>query len=370
MVSGAVGHDHSGRVLITDEQARKLEGLPTRFDTTLVVKNWGPRKDLTCPLPAGIRPTWIGAYPTKWHVLAPKRFLALRNEVKAADVFLTFVPTLDGLSPLVLALIARKPRYIAMIASPIHFRHSASGGRVTSLLTRALLNACAVMATRVLVNGKALAGYLLPPIRRRATDIILSSLSEGDFIPPREPDPEDVGLLCVCRLVPSKRVDIVIEATHLLAERGVNARLAVVGDGPLRDSLLRQVEVLGLQDRVRFTGWIGDRETLRGFYASASFFLFATEAEGISLAILEAMAGGIPVVSTPAGGLRDFLVDGEDSVVIDEPTPTAFADAVQRVLEESGTYMKLAKRAQRKVSTLTNQAWVRNFHNLVMKDLR
>ena len=370
MVSGAVGHDRSGSVLITDEQARKLEALPTRFDTTLVVKNWGPRKDLTCPLPAGIRPTWINSYPTKWHVLAPKRFFALRKEVNEADVFLTFVPTLDGLAPLGLALLGRKPRYILMIASPIHFRRTASGGRATSLLAKALLNACALIATRVLVNGKALAGDLLSPLRRKAIEVILSSISEDDIVPPKEADPEDVGLLCVCRLVPSKRVDIVIEATRLLIERGLKAHLAVVGDGPLRNDLLQQVEALGLQDRVRFAGWVGDRETLRDFYASANFFLLATEAEGISLAILEAMAAGVPVVSTAAGGLKDFLVDGEDSVVINESTPTAFAAAVQRLLEEPVTYMNLAKRAQKKVSALTNQTWVREFHNLVMRDLR
>ena len=304
MVSGAVGHYRSGTVLISDEQARKLEGLPTTFDTTLVVKNWGPRKDLTCPLPAGIRPAMISTYPTKWHVLTPKRFFALWKEVVEADIFLTFVPTLDGLAPLLLAWLAGKPRYILMIASPMHFRRTASGGWATSVVTKVLLNACALIATRVLVNGKALADDLLPQLRRRTTDIILSSLSEGDISPPTEPDPEDVALLCVCRLVSSKRVDIVIEATHLLLEEGLNVHLAVVGDGPLMNDLLGRVDSLGLQDRVRLSGWIGDREVLRDVYATSDIFLFATEAEGISLAIMEAMAAGIPVISTAAGGVE------------------------------------------------------------------
>jgi glycosyltransferase involved in cell wall biosynthesis len=369
MVSGAVGRSHSGNVLISDEQARKLEGLPTRFQTTLVVKNWGPRKDLTCALPAGIRPAWISTYPTKWRLLTPKRLLALKGEVDAADVFLTFVPTLDGLAPLVLALLGRKPRYILMIASPIHFRRTASGGRATSLLVKALLNICALIATRVLVTGKALATDLLPPLRRKVTSVVLSSLSERDILPPREADPEDVRLLCVSRLVRSKRVDIVIAATRLLVDWGVNAHLAIVGDGPLKGELLQQVDALGLHDRVRFGGWIGDREALRAFYASAHLLLSASEAEGISLAVMEAMAAGVPVISTAAGGLSDFLVDGQDSIVV-APHPTAFAAAVQRVFEDPAAYMALANRAQRKVSNLTNEAWVREFHSLVMKDLR
>lgn len=370
ITTGAVGHDRSGSVFISDEQARKLEALPTRFETILVVKNWGLRKDLTCPLPPGIRAAWITTYRTKWHVLFPKRFFALKHEVEAADAFLTFVPTLDGLAPLVMAFVARRPRYILVIASPIHFRHSASGGRASWLLTRSLLNACALIATRVLVNGRALAGDLLPPLRRKATDIILSSLSKDDLIVPTRPDLTDVRLLCVCRLVPSKRVDIVIDAMQLLIDRGINAHLAIVGDGPVRNELSKQVHAIGLDDRVRFAGWIGERETLRRYYASADFFMSATEAEGISLAILEAMAAGLPVISTAPGGLRDFLVHGVDSMVVTDVTPRAFARVVQRLLEEPQTYMALAKKAQEKVSTLTNESWVDTFHRLVLKDLR
>jgi glycosyltransferase involved in cell wall biosynthesis len=236
-------------------------------------------------------------------------------------------------------------------------------------VTKVLLNACALIATRVLVNGKALADDLLPQLRRRTTDIVLSSLSEGDISPPTEPDTEDVDLLCVCRLVSSKRVDIVIDATHLLLEGGLNVHLVVVGDGPLMNDLLGRVDSLGLQDCVRLSGWIGDREVLRDVYATADFFLLATEAEGISLAILEAMAAGIPVISTAAGGLRDFLVDGENAVVIEEPSSVAFAAAVRRLLKDSGTYMNLARNAQKKIASLTNQTWVHEFHDLVMKDL-
>lgn len=369
MISGAVGREHSGSIFISDEQARKLEALPKRFDTTLVVKRSGPRQDLTCPLPAGIKATWISGYPSKWHLLTLRRFFFLWKDIKRVDVFLTFVPGIDGLSPLILALIARKPRYSMLIASPIHFRHDASGGRLTAALMRMLMNACALISTRVLANGRALADDLFPPLRRKVREVILSSLTEADFISPKEPDAANVELLWVGRLVPSKRVDVVIQATHLLVERGVGARLTVVGDGPLREDLIKQAESLGLKDRVRFPGWIGDREHLRDYYAPATFFLFPTETEGVSLAVQEAMASGTPVISTGVGGLKDFLRDGEDAVVVHGPDPEAFAEAVLRLLKDPYTYMLLAEGAQRKVSALSNETWVREFNDLVLKDL-
>ena len=55
--------------------------------------------------------------------------------------------------------------------------------------------------------------------------------------------------------------------------------------------------------------------------------------------------------------------------MIDEPSPAAFAAAVQRLMEDSVTYMNLANNAQKKVASLTNQTWVREFHGLVIKDL-
>jgi len=369
MVSGAVGHERDGRVFISDEQARKLEALPTKFDTTLVVKNRGPRSDLTFPLPPGMQPAWISAYRSKWQILSPRRFFALWKQVKATDAFLTFVPALDGVAPLILALLARRPRYIVLIASPIHFRHDASGGRATAGFMTALVNACGAIATRILVNGKALEDDLLPVLRKKVSEVVVSSHSTADLIPPRVPGTGKVQLLCVCRLVPSKRVDAVIEATHLLVERDVDAHLDVVGDGPLMDDLRKQAEKLDLQDRVQFAGWIPDRERLRDYYASADFFLFATETEGISLAIQEAMVAGTPVISTDAGGLKEFLNDGEDSLVIGSPDPVALADGVQRLLEDTDTYMRLAAGAQKKVSALSNETWVRDLHHLVLEDI-
>jgi glycosyltransferase involved in cell wall biosynthesis len=170
-------------------------------------------------------------------------------------------------------------------------------------------------------------------------------------------------------LVPSKRVDVVIEATQLLVEQGVDAHLDIVGDGPLRKELEQQAIKLNLEDRVRFLGWIGDRDRLRDHFAAAAFFVFATETEGISLSVQEAMASGLPVISTAPGGLRTFLQDGENAVVIEAPDPSRFAEAVVQLLKDPDRYRRLARSAQTKVSELSNETWVREFESVLLDDL-
>jgi glycosyltransferase involved in cell wall biosynthesis len=370
MVSGAVGVERDGKVYISDEQARKLEALPRFFDVTLVVKERGPRADLTYELPTGIEPAWISTYTSKWGILAPRRFLSLRKVVKENEAFLSFMPMIDGIAPLVLALLARRKRYILLIATPIHFKHIATGGRFIRTALTVLVNICALMATRVLANGSALKEDLIPPLRRRTKEVVVSSISEADFMAPRDPHPGEVRLLCVSRLVPSKRVDVVIRTTRLLAEQGIDVHLDVVGDGPLKGGLVRQVDSLNLNDRVRFTGWVGDRAALRDLYRAATFFVFATETEGISLSVQEAMASGVPVISTAPGGLKAFLRDGEDAVVIDAPDPALFVEAILELVKDPARYALLAKTAQSKVSGLSNETWVREFGSVVTNDLK
>jgi glycosyltransferase involved in cell wall biosynthesis len=256
-----------------------------------------------------------------------------------------------------------------VIASSIHFRYEARGGKMTQLLARIMLNACALISDRVFVHGRALADELWRPLRGRAIEAIISTISAEDFLPV-EPIPDGtIEILTVARLVPSKRVDVALDMTRILLDRGFDVRLTVVGDGPLRNALLHRAQEHFLGDHVAFTGYVDDRRHLRRIYGRSHVFVLCTEMEGVSLAVQEAMAAGLAVVSTDRGALGHFLRHDIDSLVVDQIDPLAFADAVALLASSSATRLRLARAGREKVSRLGNAVWVDAVADVIEQDL-
>ena len=116
-------------------------------------------------------------------------------------------------------------------------------------------------------------------------------------------------LLCVARLIERKGQKQLIEAVHLLSQGGVDVRLDLIGTGDAQPAYQEQVKQLGLEDKVRFLGYV-PRQWIADHYASADVFVLASYSEGMSVATLEAMAAGLPLVVTHTGGTADLVVEG------------------------------------------------------------
>jgi glycosyltransferase involved in cell wall biosynthesis len=105
-----------------------------------------------------------------------------------------------------------------------------------------------------------------------------------------------------------------------------------VGGGPGEKALRRRIP-RHLEARVRLAGRVGD-DVLHALYASANAFVHATHYEGSSLVTLEAMAHGLPVVATRAGGIPDKVVDGETGLLVAPGEVAALALALKDVLHD------------------------------------
>ena len=127
------------------------------------------------------------------------------------------------------------------------------------------------------------------------------------------------GCLIVSALVPYKRVDLAMRAC---AQAGVPLR--IVGDGP---DLPRLQKAAGPD--VEFLGTVTDEEVRQEYRAAAAFLL--PGAEDFGIAPVEAQACGCPVVAFAEGGACETVVDGETGILVDEPAPAAFADAIARI---------------------------------------
>ncbi len=138
-------------------------------------------------------------------------------------------------------------------------------------------------------------------------------------------------LLHAGRLGQEKHVEVVVDAFAEIAGRQPDATLDIVGDGPARESLERQVERLGLRGRVRFPGFM-ERGALASIYRDYDAFVTASTIETQGIVLLESMAAGLPVIGADALAIPELVRDGRDGIVVPPGDVTAFAGAMEQLL--------------------------------------
>lgn len=167
-----------------------------------------------------------------------------------------------------------------------------------------------------------------------ATEIVPNIIDLERFTPAVQRLPPDAPHLVVTRnLEPIYDIPTALRAFALLRQRFAAARLTVAGSGPLRAPLETLTAELGLTDAVTFTGRL-DNEKIATLYQSADLLLNASLADNMPISILEALACGVPVVSTRVGGIPFLVQDGETALLVPTGDPEALAQAAFRVLED------------------------------------
>jgi L-malate glycosyltransferase len=134
----------------------------------------------------------------------------------------------------------------------------------------------------------------------------------------------------VAALVGHKDHKTLIETARLLRPRLPNLRWVIAGDGPLREKIQQQVMEAGLREVVHLLGNVPDGVSL---IADADVFVMSSSEEGLGTSVLDAMALGVPVVTTDAGGLPE-LVGNQAALICSKRRPDQLATAVERVLAD------------------------------------
>lgn len=133
------------------------------------------------------------------------------------------------------------------------------------------------------------------------------------------------------RLSPQKGLDVLIEAAARVVRQEPRARFVIGGEGPERPRLEEMIRARGLADRVVLPGFVDD---VPGFLADLDVYVLSSRYEGLPLAVLEAMAAGLPVVATDVGGVREAVVDGQTGVLVPAGDPVALAGAILELLRD------------------------------------
>jgi glycosyltransferase involved in cell wall biosynthesis len=157
--------------------------------------------------------------------------------------------------------------------------------------------------------------------------------------------PDRVLLTAVGRLVPIKRLDVLITAMAELRSRGITPTLAIVGDGELRATLEDLGRELGVADTVRF---LGHRRDLVDIVTATDIAVLTSDNEGTPVALIEAAAGGRPLVATDVGGVSEVVVPGAGRLVA--PGDAAgLADAIEELAGSKELRQRLGASAREHV---------------------
>jgi glycosyltransferase involved in cell wall biosynthesis len=137
-------------------------------------------------------------------------------------------------------------------------------------------------------------------------------------------------------------------AVRQLCDAGVPVMLTIIGNGPERGRVLYTIDDLGLNDRVRCLGSLSPEE-VRAHLHQSDVFLLSSLSEGISNAVLEAMACGLPVVTTDCGGMREAVTDGVEGFVVPVRDPQAMAAALLRLWQETALRQQMGQAGRARV---------------------
>jgi len=153
-------------------------------------------------------------------------------------------------------------------------------------------------------------------------------------------------IITVSRLVEKNGIGDLIEAVARLPVP--NYKLLILGSGPLEKSLKLKVKNLKLENKILFLGNISNNEVPK-YLAISDVFARPSLAEGLGNSFLEAMAAEVPIVGTPAGGIPDFLINGETGLFCEVKNPDSIAQKINQILSDEALRQKVIAGAKKLV---------------------
>jgi glycosyltransferase involved in cell wall biosynthesis len=177
----------------------------------------------------------------------------------------------------------------------------------------------------------------------------------------------EYDIVYVSRLVPCKGLEYFLFVLKELTRRRPTLRAAIVGDGPLMRHLREQAMELGISTNVEF---LGRRNDMNEVFCRSRLFMLLSPREGMSIAMLEAMASGLPAVVTDVGELSDMLGDGKAGILVNQDSPEETAAVVDSILCDSGRLVSMALDARHAIETRASVKAIASRWNAVLNDER
>ena len=204
-------------------------------------------------------------------------------------------------------------------------------------------------AERVVANSGGLQRLAQSFLPEKPIGMIPNAIRSDRFKPlgpgaVRSPGP--LRILCVARLVARKGISDLLEALALVGDREVE--LILQGSGPEAHALTVQARELGLASQVKLAGFRAPHD-LPPVYAAADVFVLPSHSESCSMALLEAMASGLPVVATGTGGTPELIEEGQGGVLVPVRSPRHLAEALSKLVADPALRARMGAHNRQRV---------------------
>jgi len=170
--------------------------------------------------------------------------------------------------------------------------------------------------------------------------------ADSIFLKRKASFPSDNLIANISCLKPQKGLIYFLEMVRLILNKRMDIRFSVIGDGPLRKNISREIIKRKLTEHVSLDGWVGD---LSGVFSRISILVISSLWEGLPLAVLEAAVSGVPIVAADTGGISDILDNCNNGVIIKRKDIKAAADAVLTILDNYSQWSERCISARKKL---------------------
>jgi glycosyltransferase involved in cell wall biosynthesis len=217
----------------------------------------------------------------------------------------------------------------------------------------------------IVANSQEVAAYIVRHYWAPRTPIrVIYNAVDTEYFRPYRPGESWRGpgpIVSIGRLVPQKNHALFLEAAGLLARTWPEAEFMIVGDGPLRPALEAQGRALGLSGRLSFTG---ERDDIDAILRAASLFWLTSRWEGMPNVVLEAMASGVPVITTDVAGVRELLRPGIDGFIVASGESGGFVEHSRDLLRDAGLRQRFCTAARARAEEFSTARMVNAFAQL------
>lgn len=259
-----------------------------------------------------------------------------------------------GIMGQTVATLWRRARVVSSVEAPVYSdevwddtvgarRWKLEVVRLTELVTSRLSGSTYVACSKSV--ARCMQGALHLPDRRLRVIYNSTSVAGDDGEPAGAgvPTPAGATLLTVGRLSPQKGQVYLLRAMPLILERWPATLLQIVGKGQLEDMLRRECEKLGITGSVAF---LGERDDVGALMRQADIFVLPSLWEGLSIAALEALAAGLPIVASDIPSMQEVVEQGVHGVLVEPKKPERLAGAILRLLQDPSERRCLATAAR------------------------
>ena len=160
------------------------------------------------------------------------------------------------------------------------------------------------------------------------------------YSPKKNSKKEEFKLITIGRFVPKKAQEFLIDVASNLKNKGVIFSLDLLGDGPERKKIEKLAIKYNVDDLVNFRGIVNDPES---YLKSADLYIHSAKEEPFGLVLIEAMASGLPIITTDGGGNKDIIINNENGFMLESRNPEIFANKVIQLINSKEDYERISR---------------------------